>query len=199
MTHPHRWLRAAHKIAPNGARFHGISYYRLDRTERSRPFPTNLPVIPYHHKILRQPRNSPAGWGHPALRGNKITLRGRGGASPARGHMAARKSRVIRRGGIYAARDSRPDNAIYRENATGRIYAFPTNLPKVRNFPVRLIDILKKAPPHPRGRFGFAAGQSTALNACSRSAMMSSTCSQPMDRRMVLRPMPTSASSASES
>ena len=183
MTHPHRWLRAAHKIAPNGARFHGISYYRLDRTERSRPFPTSLPKIPNHTGIARQQK----------------TPRSRGGASPARGHMAARKSRVIRRGGRYAARDSRPENAIYRENATGRLYAFPTNLPKVRNFPVRLIDILKKAPPHPRGRFGFAAGQSTALNACSRSAMMSSTCSQPMDRRMVLRPMPTSASSASES
>ena len=199
MTHPHRWLRAAHKIAPNGARFHGISYYRLDRTERSRPFPTNLPVIPYHHKILRQPRNSPAGWGHPALRGNKNTPRGRGGASPARGFAAMTILRVIRRGGIYAARCSRTGNATQRVNCTERSRPFPTNLPKVRNFPVRLIDILKKAPPPPRGRFGFAAGYSTALNACSRSAMMSSTCSQPMDRRMVLRPMPTSASSASES
>ena len=28
---------------------------------------------------LRQPQISPAGWGHPALRGNKNTLRGRGG------------------------------------------------------------------------------------------------------------------------
>ena len=27
VTAPHRWLRAAHKIAPDGARFHGISYY----------------------------------------------------------------------------------------------------------------------------------------------------------------------------
>ena len=45
MTAPYRWLRAAHKIAPNGACFHDISFYRLDRTERSRPFPTNLPEV----------------------------------------------------------------------------------------------------------------------------------------------------------
>ena len=45
MTHPHRWLRAAHKIAPNGARFHGISYYWQSCTERSRPFPTNPPKV----------------------------------------------------------------------------------------------------------------------------------------------------------
>ena len=45
MTHPHRWLRAAHKIAPNGALFPDTSYYRSDRTERSRPFPTNLPKV----------------------------------------------------------------------------------------------------------------------------------------------------------
>ena len=45
MTAPYRWLRAAHKIAPNGALFPDTSYYRSDRTERSRPFPTNLPEI----------------------------------------------------------------------------------------------------------------------------------------------------------
>ena len=33
------------KNAPNGARFHGISFYRLACTERSRPFPTNLPKV----------------------------------------------------------------------------------------------------------------------------------------------------------
>jgi hypothetical protein len=27
VTAPHRWLRAAHKIAPDGTQFHGISYY----------------------------------------------------------------------------------------------------------------------------------------------------------------------------
>ena len=48
MTHPHRWLRAAHKIAPNGALLPDISYYRLDRTERSRPFPTNPPEVRNH-------------------------------------------------------------------------------------------------------------------------------------------------------
>ena len=37
-----------------------------------------------------------AGWGHPALRGNKKSSRGRGGACPARGQMATRKLRVNR-------------------------------------------------------------------------------------------------------
>ena len=45
MTAPYRWLRAAHKIAPNGALFSDTSYYRSERTERSRPFPTNLPEV----------------------------------------------------------------------------------------------------------------------------------------------------------
>ena len=45
MIHPHRWLRAAHKIAPNGALFPDTSYYRSDRTERSRPFPINPPKV----------------------------------------------------------------------------------------------------------------------------------------------------------
>ena len=45
MTHPNRWLRAARKIAPNGALLPDTSYYRSDRTERSRPFPTNQPKI----------------------------------------------------------------------------------------------------------------------------------------------------------
>ena len=40
MTHPHRWLRAAHKIAPNGASFHDASYYRFGCKEGSRPLPT---------------------------------------------------------------------------------------------------------------------------------------------------------------
>ena len=48
MTHPHRWLRAAHKIAPNGALLPDTSYYRSDRTERSRPFPTNPPEVRNH-------------------------------------------------------------------------------------------------------------------------------------------------------
>ena len=60
---------------------------------------------------------------------------GRGGACPARGQMVARKYRVIRRGGIYAARCNRPGNAIYRANRTGRIYASPTNLPEICIFP----------------------------------------------------------------
>ena len=56
---------------------------------------------------------------------------GRGGVCPARGQMVTQKYRVIRRGGIYAARCSRPGNAIYRANRTGRIYASPTNLPEI--------------------------------------------------------------------
>ena len=45
MTAPYRWLCAVHKIAPNGALFPDTSYYRSDRTERSRPFPTNPPKV----------------------------------------------------------------------------------------------------------------------------------------------------------
>ena len=48
VTLPYRWLRAAHKIAPNGAWLPDVSYYRLDRTERSRPFPTNSPKVRNH-------------------------------------------------------------------------------------------------------------------------------------------------------
>ena len=41
------------------------------------------------------------------------------GQCPARGQMVAQKLRVIRRGGIYAARCNRPDISIYRKNCTG--------------------------------------------------------------------------------
>ena len=41
--------------------------------------------------------------------------------------------RVIRRGGIYAARCSRPGKSTCRANRTGRIYASPTNLPEIPN------------------------------------------------------------------
>ena len=75
--------------------------------------------------------NRTAGWGHPALRGNNIIPHGRGGACPARGFAAMTILRVIRRGGIYAARCSHPDITIYRVNRTGRNYASPTNLPKI--------------------------------------------------------------------
>ena len=40
------------------------------------------------------------------------------------------------RGGIYAARCNHPGNAIYRENAMGRIYASPTNPPGTGILPI---------------------------------------------------------------
>ena len=55
MTAPHRWLRAAHKIAPNGAPFPDTSHYRIGCTERSRPFPTNPPKIRNHPVRLHFP------------------------------------------------------------------------------------------------------------------------------------------------
>ena len=42
---------------------------------------------------------------------------------------------LVCRGGIYAARCSRPGKSNYRVNRTGRIYASPTNLPKTGIFP----------------------------------------------------------------
>ena len=71
--------------------------------------------------------NSPAGWGHPALQGNKKSSRGRGGARPARGFAVMTILRVIRRGGIYAARRSCPDITNHREK------------PKVCNIPICFI------------------------------------------------------------
>ena len=68
-------------------------------------------------------------------RGNKKSLRGRGGASPARDITETAIYRVICRGGIYAARYSHPGNANQRVNRTGRIYASPTNLPEICIFP----------------------------------------------------------------
>ena len=47
---------------------------------------------------------------------------------------------VIRRGGIYAARCSHPDKSTQWVNGTGRIYASPTNLPKICNLPSKFID-----------------------------------------------------------
>ena len=75
------------------------------------------------------------GWGHPALRGNKKSSRGRGGASPACDIIVTPNLRVLCRGGIYAARCSHTDNAAQRVNRTVRNYASPTNLPNVRNRP----------------------------------------------------------------
>ena len=54
--------------------------------------------------ILRSSLIFPAGWGHLALRGNKIISRGRGGACPARGITETAIYRVICRHGYYAAR-----------------------------------------------------------------------------------------------
>ena len=68
-------------------------------------------------------------------RRGKAFLR-RGGARPARDKTAARNLRVIRRGGIYAARCSQTGNATHRANGTGRIYASPTNLPEIGALPI---------------------------------------------------------------
>ena len=51
-----------------------------------------VPYKPAGNFLLSQ--NSPAGWGHPALRGNKNTSRGRGGACPARDTTATPTYRV---------------------------------------------------------------------------------------------------------
>ena len=48
---------------------------------------------------LRQQHNFSAGWGHPALRGNKNISRGRGGACPARDLTVITTLRIICRGG----------------------------------------------------------------------------------------------------
>ena len=68
-------------------------------------------------------------------RRGKAFLR-RGGARPARDLIATPNLRVIRRGGIYAARCSQPGNATHRANGTGRIYASPTNLPEIGALPI---------------------------------------------------------------
>ena len=44
-----------------------------------------VPYKPAGNFLLSQ--NSPAGWGRPALQGNKKTSRGRGGACPARNRV----------------------------------------------------------------------------------------------------------------
>ena len=57
------------------------------------------------------------------------------GYCPARDFTAIAILRVIRRGGIYAARCNRTNIAIQRANRTGRIYASPTNQPEICIFP----------------------------------------------------------------
>ena len=99
--------------------------------------------------IRRVPRHLPpkgkafaAGWGHPALRGDKNHCAVGAGHCPARDFTAIAILRVIRRGGIYAARCNRTNIAIQRANRTGRIYASPTNQPEVYNIPIKFIDSL---------------------------------------------------------
>ena len=118
--------------------------------------------------ILRLLQNSPAGWGHPALRGNKNTPRGRGGACPARGFAVISILRVLRRGGIYAARCSRPVNTTYRVNATGRIYASPTNLPEIYIFPIipYLLAVFR-LPPTPCPPQNMCAFPTTTVTPCN--------------------------------
>ena len=49
---------------------------------------------------------------------------------------ATQKNGLNCRGGIYAARCSRPGKSTYRVNRTGRIYASPTNLPEMIALPI---------------------------------------------------------------
>ena len=62
--------------------------------------------------------------------------RNRTGRRTARGFAGITILRVLRRGGIYAARCNRPDIMIYWANPTGRIYASPTNLPEIGALPI---------------------------------------------------------------
>ena len=66
----------------------------------------------------------PAGWGQPALHCHNRVSRGRGGVCPARDITVTQKYRVIRRGGINAARCNHPGNATQRSNSTGRFLPF---------------------------------------------------------------------------
>ena len=59
-----------------------------------------------------------------------------GGVRPARDFAVITILRVLRRGGIYAARCSRPDKSTYRVNGTERSRPFPTNLPEICIFPI---------------------------------------------------------------
>ena len=98
----------------------GNATYRANRTERSRPFPTNLPETPYHHGILQQQNSPPR----------------RGGACPARDITATAIYRVICRHGYYAARCSQPGKSTQRANRTERSRPFPTNLPEIGALPI---------------------------------------------------------------
>ena len=141
MTHPHRWLRAAHKIALNGALFPDASYYRQGGKEGSRPLPTNKRRVSGHRGKCR----FPAG-----LEGTHICVpcrlpvmsqlplgRGRGNAPPLRcgifllprNPVMVRRFRQVCRGRIYASRAVYPLGCIFRATATGGIYAAPTVYP----------------------------------------------------------------------
>ena len=82
------------------------------------------------------PPISSVGWGHPALRGNKIISRSRGGACPARDLTAITTLWVTCRGGIYAARCNCPDITNYRVNRTERSRPFPTTCRKQAFSPI---------------------------------------------------------------
>ena len=118
MTAPHRWLRAAHLIAPNGALFADISYYRLGRTERSRPFPTNLPKVRNLPGRLTFPQGGKEG-SRPLPTNDRKVRYNRENAN----------FRQVCRGRIDASRGVCPLGRFAGMAATGGIYAAPTNQP----------------------------------------------------------------------
>ena len=94
MTHPHRWLRAAHKIAPNGA----FSRYIVLSAGLHGTVKT-VPYKPAGNALSSQnfaaAAKLPGGVGSPRPTGQYIKVsRGRGGACPARDLAATQNSRV---------------------------------------------------------------------------------------------------------
>ena len=98
---------------------------------------------------------SPAGWGHPALRGNKRHCAVGAGHCPARGFAAITILRVIRRGGIYAARCSHTGNATYRVNHPKGFPLRGKLSPQVTDegVPAGRFPLIRRAraPPSPKG------------------------------------------------
>ena len=85
---------------------------------------------------MHLPQNSSAGWGHPALRGNKNHCAVGAGHCPARDLTAITTLWVTCRGGIYAARRSRPGKSTYRANRTGDTMLAPTTCRKQAFSPI---------------------------------------------------------------
>ena len=119
MTHPHRWLRAAHKIAPNGALFTDTSCYWQGGKEGSRPLPTDYRMT----RGYRQGAHF------------RQVCRGRIHASRAV-YPIHRNIRVAATGGIYAAPTNDPLNCYHCKTAGGACPA-----------PTRVSDYMSKSAP----------------------------------------------------